>query len=93
MATHSSIFFYIYNFIYLFLAMLCLGLRCCMGFPLVVDIRGYSPLQCSFLIVVSSLVAEHRLHGTPASVAVARGLGSCSSWAAEHRLNSCGTCG
>ena len=43
------------------------------------------------LIVVASLVAEHRLSGTQASVAVAQGLISCGSQAPEHRLSSCGT--
>ena len=32
---------------------------------------------CLFLIAVASLVAEHRLYGAGASVAVARGLSSC----------------
>ena len=35
-----------------------------------------------FPLVVASLVEEHRL-GT--------GLSSCTSWAPEHRLDSCGT--
>ena len=37
------------------------------------EIRGYSPLQGSFLIVMSSLVAEHGLQGTLASVVVDEG--------------------
>ena len=36
---------------------------------------------CGFLTAVSSLVAEYRLQGTRTSVAEARGLRSCSSWA------------
>ena len=42
------------------------------------------------LIVVASLVVEHRLQGTRASVVVAYGLSSFGSWALEHRLDSCG---
>ena len=41
-------------------------------------------------IVVASLVSEHGLWDVQTSGAVARGLSSCSSWAREHRLNSCG---
>ena len=51
-----------------------------------------------FLTVVASPVAEEvclesisRLQGVQASVAVALGLSSCSFWALECRLNSCGT--
>ena len=42
------------------------------------------------LVAAASLVAEHRLWGTQASVAEAHGLRSCSSQALEHRLNNCG---
>ena len=41
------------------------------------------------LIVVASLVVEHRLYAR-ASVVVARGHSSCGSRALEHRLSSCG---
>jgi len=43
------------------------------------------------LTAVASLVVEHGLSGEWASVFVARGLSSFSSWILEHRLNSCGT--
>ena len=43
------------------------------------------------LIAVASLVMEHGLQDTRASVVMARGLRSCESQAPEHRLNSCGT--
>ena len=43
------------------------------------------------LIAVASLAAEHGLQGTWASVVAARGLGSRSSWALEHRVSSCDT--
>ena len=51
-------------FIYLILAVL--GLHCCAGFSLVVVSRG---LLSNF--IVSSLVVEHGLQGTRASVVVA----------------------
>ena len=40
---------------------------------------------------VASLVAEHGLQGMPVSVVVMGGLSSCSSWALECRISSCGT--
>ena len=43
------------------------------------------------LIAVASLVAEHGLQGTQASVAVAPRLSSYSLKASEHRLSSHGT--
>ena len=52
-----------------------LGLRCCVGFSLVVASRGYSPVVvCGLLITVVSLVTEHGLDGVWASVFVAHGL-------------------
>ena len=45
------------NIIYLSLAVLVL--HCCMGFPLVAEIRGYSLLLvCGLLIAVAFLVVE-----------------------------------
>ena len=52
-----------------------LGLHCCAGFSLVSG--------GGLLVAVDSLVSEHELWGT--------GLSSCSSWALEHRINSCST--
>ena len=46
---------------------------------------------CRLLIAVASLVAEHGLQGTQASVAVAPGLSSYSLKASEHRLSRHGT--
>ena len=43
------------------------------------------------LIAVAPLVAEHRLSGARASVAVVHGLSSCSSQDPEDKFNSCGT--
>ena len=42
------------------------------------------------LIAVASLCCREQALGTWASVAVARGLSSCGSWALERRLSSCG---
>ena len=59
---------------------------------LVLEGGGYSLLVvCELLIVVASLMVEHRLWGTWASVVAAQGLSSCGLWASECRLNSCGT--
>ena len=40
--------------------------------------------------MTASLVAEHSLRGTQASVVAALGLSSFGSQALEHRLNGCG---
>ena len=45
---------------------------------------------CRLLIAVASLCCGAPALGARASVAVACGLSSCSSWALEHRLSSCG---
>ena len=68
-----------------------LGLCCCKGFSLVEESGGCSlAVVGRLLIVVASPVAEHGLPGMQASVAAARGLRGCGSWAPEHRLNSYG---
>ena len=67
------------------------GRRCCAGFPLGAASGGHSLVVVSgFLIVVASLVEEHRLEGSLASGVEACGL-SCGSWALEHRFSTCGT--
>ena len=49
-------------------------------------------VMCRLLIVgVASLVADHRLQATQASVAAACGISSCVSWALGHGINSCFT--
>ena len=49
-----------FSFIYSFLAVL--GLRCCVGFSLVVASKGYClGAVLGLLAAVASLVAEHRL--------------------------------
>ena len=69
-----------------------LGLRCCAGFSLVAESGHCSLVAVHGLLipVAASLVAEHRPQDTRAVVVAARGLGSCSSRALEHRLDSCG---
>ena len=63
------------------------GLRYCSGFPLVAASGGHSLVaEHRLLIVVAALVVQHGVWGAQASVAVARGLMSCSSQALEHRL-------
>ena len=75
--------------IYLFLAVL--GLCCCVGFSLVVESGGYSPVGAPGLpIAAASLVVERGLWGSQASVVAACGLTSCGSRTLEHRLNCCG---
>ena len=62
-----------------------------MGFSLVSANGGYSLAVVSgLLIVVASLVAEHGLKGSQASIAAACWLSSCGSQALEHRLKRCG---
>ena len=43
---------------------------------------------CGPLFMVASLVAEHWLQGTRASVVAARGLSSCGSWVLEPQAQS-----
>ena len=53
-------------FIYLFI-LTVLGLRCCLGFSLVVAIRGYSVVGVLGLVIaVASFVVEHGLWGAQA---------------------------
>ena len=62
------------------------------GLSLVVVSTGYSLAVSRLLLVaVASPVVEHKLKSAWASAIAARGLSSCSSWAPEHRLNSCVT--
>ena len=81
-STSAGFFFFFNKFIYLFIFLAALGLRCCVqAFPSCgeqelpfVAVRG-------LLIAVASLVAEHGLQG----------FSSCGSRALERRLSSCGT--
>ena len=69
----------------------CAGSSLLDSFSLVADSGGYSVVMVHrLLIMVASLVAEHRHLGIRASVVVACGLSSHLSWALEHRLSSCG---
>ena len=63
-----------------------------MGLSLVAGSRAYFSCSVWLLPVATSPVAEHGLRSTWASVTVTHGLGSCGSWALEHRLSSGGAC-
>ena len=79
-------------FIHLFLAML--GLCCCTGFSLGVTSRRYSlAVVRGLLIMVVSLVAEHRLQSAQASVVVAPGLWNTGSVVVVHRFSCFTVCG
>ena len=55
-----------------------------MGFSLVVESKGYSPIGLPGLLsAVASLIVEHGLEGPQASVVTACGLTSCGSWSLE----------
>ena len=75
-------FFFLKKLTHLFLAVL--GLCCCVWGSSGCGKQGVLPL-CAWLIVVASLVAEHRLWGVQAAVVAARGLectlGRCAVWA------------
>ena len=77
-------------FICLFLAVL--GLRCCPGFPLVSESRGYSPVAVWVLLTVLTSAVEHRLQGTWPSAAAASGFQSTGSVVAANGL-SCSAAG
>ena len=71
--------------------MAALGLRCCVRAFSSCGERGLLFVAVHVLLIaVASLVAEHGLQGTWASVVVVHGLSSCGSRALECRLSSCG---
>ena len=77
-----------YVFIYLFLA--ALGLRCCaQAFSSCGEWGLLFIVVHGLLIAVASHCGAQAL-GVQASVVVACGLSSCGSWALERRLSSCG---
>ena len=62
------------------------------GLSLVVASGGYSLVEVhGLLIVLASLVAEHRPWSTRASAVAAHELSSCGSRVPEHGLINCGT--
>ena len=63
---------------YFWLCWVCVA-RC--GLSLVVASGGHSSLHCSGLLCCTTGALGHS------------GFSSCGSWALEHGLNSCGTCG
>ena len=64
----------------------CIGSSLLCGFFSSCSKQGL--LCCS---MQASLVAEHGLYGPQGSLVAECGLGSCGSWALDHRLNNCGT--
>ena len=71
---HYGVWFVLFLFIYLFLVVL--GLCFTRAFSLAVESGGFSlVVACGFLIVVASLVAEHRLLSLQASLVL--GLNNC----------------
>ena len=77
-----------------FLKFIHLFISSCTGSSLLHRLFSVVSMGCflgaghGLLIVMVSLVAEHRLQGMQASVVAAQGLNTCGSWALEHRLNS-----
>ena len=67
--------------------LVALGLRCCAR---AFSSCGERVAVYMLLTAVASLALEHRLSGTQAPVAVAQGLSSCSLWASQLGLSSCG---
>ena len=84
--------FYLFNFYSFIYFLAALGLCCCTRAFSSCGEQGLLFIAvCGLLIAVSSLVAEHGLQGTRASVVVAHGLSSCGLRGLERRLSSCGT--
>ena len=84
-------FYFLKIFIYLFIFWLCWVFVAARRLSLVAASGGLCFfVVCGLLIAGASLVAEHGLLGTQASVVVAHRLSSCGSQAPEHRLSSCG---
>ena len=55
--------------------------------------RVVANLRCGaqVSVAVASLIVEHRLYGTRASVVAVCRLSNCTSWTPEHRFSSYGT--
>ena len=71
-------------FFFLNLVLAVLGLHCCTDFLLVLVTRGHSFLVVhNLLIVAASLVAEHGLHSSQASL-LHRQQSSCGTWAQDQ---------
>ena len=88
-------FFFFFSFFRILFTyfFLCWVFIAAQAFSLVVASRGYSLVAMRGLIVEASLVAEHRLQGTLASVAVACRLWSIGSIAVVHWLSYSAACG
>ena len=94
-STHYFNFAWI-NSLYLLFVFLFIYFWLCWGFVAVPAFLWWgesgvlSGCNAQVLIAGASLVVEDRLQGMPASVVGTHGLRSCSSWALEHRLSTCG---
>ena len=76
---------FFFNFIYLAV----LGLGCCLGFSLVVAVRGCSLLAVPGLLsAVASLLVKRRLWGVWSSVVVAPQFQSTGSVVDAHEMNT-----
>ena len=78
-----------FNFIYLFLAALCL--RCCAWAFSSCGERGLLFVAVRGLFTGGFSCCGARALGARASVVVAHRLSSCGLWALERKLSSCGT--
>ena len=68
----------------------CAGSSLLRGFSPAALSRGHSLAAVHGLFAVMASLVEHRLEGTRASAAVARGLSPCGAQTLEHRRSSCG---
>ena len=84
--SYGSSVFSFKNFVHLWL---CLGFVPAYGLSLAAVSRAILVVMHRLLIVVASLVVEHRLQGMWASVFAAYGLSSHISWVLECGLSSC----
>ena len=74
--------FFLYKFIFIYLFLTVLGLRCCA--------RAFSSCGNWASYCSGFSCCGARALGMQASVVAARGLSNCSSHALERRLSSCG---
>ena len=83
-------FFFLNIYLFIYLILVTLGLRCCTwAFSSCGDWGLVFVVVHGLLIAVASHCGSQAL-GAWASIVVAYGLSSCGSWALEHRLSSCG---
>ena len=90
---HTAVLFSVLKTLFIYgcvwALMLCLGFVPAYGLSLAAVSRAILVVMHRLLIVVASLVVEHRLQGMWASVFAAYGLSSHISWVLECGLSSC----